>query len=233
MNSANIGLLIVCTGKYTGFAENLIESADKFFFPESENITYYLFTDNYDFYKKISGTKTTRPVVFMETRHKKWPWMTLGRYHFFSSNKELLSQEDYLFYSDADMLFCDTVGSEILSDRVATIHPGFSGGRGTPETNPKSKAYVSPSEGLTYFAGGFNGGLSSEYLKMSEVLSARINQDYENEIIAVWHDESHMNRYFIDNPPTKVLNTEYCTPSNLINTNTKLSAIVKDHASYR
>jgi histo-blood group ABO system transferase len=86
---------------------------------------------------------------------------------------------------------------------------------------------------MQYFAGGFNGGSKHEYLKMSKELSDNIDEDFNNGIIAVWHDESHMNRYFINNPPTKILGVEYCTPSNLINKNTKLSAIVKDHEYYR
>ena len=131
------------------------------------------------------------------------------------------------------MVFCNEIHGEILSDRVATLHPGFNGGRGTPETNPNSLAYVKPDEDMQYFAGGFNGGLSSRFLDMSINLSKNIEKDYSKNIIAVWHDESHMNRYFIDNPPTKILGTEYCTPSNQITEETKLSALVKNHEQYR
>ena len=45
---------------------------------------------------------------------------------------------------------------------------------------------------------------------MSKVLSDRTNNDFEKGIIAVWHDESHMNRYFIDNKPTLILDPSYC-----------------------
>ena len=104
------------------------------------------------------------------------------------------------------------VGDEIFGDRVATIHPGFLGKRGTPETRKESLAYVSPQEEMTYFAGGFNGGTSENFLQMSRNVAKNINIDMENDIIAIWHDESHMNRYFIDNNPTNILSPSYCYP---------------------
>ena len=68
---------------------------------------------------------------------------------------------------------------------------------------------------------------------MCESLSKNIDVDNDNGITAIWHDESHMNRYFIDNPPTKILGVEYCTPSSSVNKYTKLSALVKNHEYYR
>ena len=62
---------------------------------------------------------------------------------------------------------------------------------------------------MQYFAGGFNGS-KDEYLKMSKELSSNIDKDFNNGIIAVWHDESHINRYFASNPPTAILDPGYC-----------------------
>ncbi len=47
-----------------------------------------------------------------------------------------------------------------------------------------------------YFPGGFNGGSSSEFLKMSKIISNNIDIDYSNGIMTPWHDQSHMNRIF-------------------------------------
>ncbi|NQZ13238.1 MAG: hypothetical protein HRT94_00240, partial [Alphaproteobacteria bacterium] len=45
-------------------------------------------------------------------------------------------------------------------------------------------------EGEKYYAGGFNGGSTKEFLKMSEVIADRVTKDLENDVIALWHDVS-------------------------------------------
>jgi histo-blood group ABO system transferase len=223
-----VGLLIIATNKYIGFLQSLITSADKFFL-KNQDVTYYIFTN------KEIDIISNRNIVKVDTEHKPWPWMTLGRYDIFTQNKSLLSSNDYLYYCDVDMLFVGDVGDEILSDRVATQHPGYYGRRGTPETNPNSLACVFPNEQMEYFAGGFNGGSSIEYLKMANLISKNIKIDYSNGIIAVWHDESHMNRYFIDNKPTKILDPSYCCIDTWLDCpfGRKLLALTKNHSEIR
>ena len=108
------------------------------------------------------------------------------------------------------------IGDEVLSDLVATMHPyqSFSPKeQRTYDRNPKSLACVSPGdEGEFYYAGGFNGGSTKEFLKMSEVIANRVTKELQHDIIPLWHDESHLNRYFVDNPPTKTLDCGYCAP---------------------
>ena len=222
-----IGLLIIATNKYVRFLDSLIESADKWFLP-NQDVTYFIFT-NQDI--KINSN---RKYVISNVQHKEWPWMTLGRYDIFKSNNTLFNDMDYLFYSDVDMKFVGVVGDEILSDRVATQHPYYYNRRGTPETNPISAACVHPHEQMQYFAGGFNGGTKENYLNMCETISNNINKDLEKNFIAVWHDESHMNRYMIDNPPTKILNPSYCYPESInMPFEKKLLALDKNHNEMR
>jgi len=222
-----VGLLIISTNKYVSFLKPLIESADSYFLPNQE-VTYFIFTD------QDININSNRNIVKTHVEHKEWPWMTLGRYKIFSNNSDFLSKMDYLYYCDVDMLFVNTVGDEILSERVATQHPGYYGLRGTPETNTESLACVYYNENMQYFAGGFNGGTSFEYLKMSNKISENIDIDYSKNIIAVWHDESHMNRYFIDNNPTLVLSPSYCYGENMkIPFEKKLIALEKKHFEIR
>lgn len=197
------GLLIIATNKYIDFLQPLIESADKFLLKRYD-VTYFIFTN------EDIKVKTNRKVEYINVNHRKWPWMTLGRYKIFSDNSDELSKMDFLYYCDVDMKFINNVDGEIFGERVVTQHPGYYGRRGTPEKRSESLAYVKEDEEMQYFAGGFNGGTSYEYLKMSKQLSDNIDIDYDNGIIATWHDESHMNRYFIDNEPTKILNPGYC-----------------------
>ncbi len=69
---------------------------------------------------------------------------------------------------------------------------------------------------------------------MSNFLANNIDIDYSRGIIAVWHDESHMNRYFIDNSPTVILSPSYCYPENVNLSYTKrLLALDKNHQEIR
>ncbi len=223
--SEKVGLLIVATGKYDTFVDPLIDSARKYFCKDHE-VTYYVFTE---------GTITpANDVVQIFQERLGWPLDTLFRNWIYNQNREKFSDEDYVFALDADMLFVDHVGSEILGKRVATQHPGFVGKRGSYETDPRSLACIKNNEGSQYFAGGFFGGSQKEFRKIIAETSRRILQDLSKGIIAVWHDESHWNRYCIDFPPTVILNPSYCYPESWkLNYPKKLLALDKNHAEFQ
>ncbi len=224
-HAAKVGLLIVATGRYIQFVPPLIESANKHFCTNQE-VTYFVFTDGEP--PKADNVKK------IEQKRLGWPYDTMMRLSMYDTQREMLKEMDYLFALDADMLFVDTVGDEILSDRVATQHPGFVGRRGTYERRKKSTAYVASSEGSCYFAGGFNGGTSSEFLKLAQTVTENVKKDQAKNIIALWHDESHINRYFIDNPPTKVLPPSYCYPESWkLPYKKRLLALDKNHSELR
>ena len=66
------------------------------------------------------------------------------------------------------------------------------------DRNKMSSAYIDNIDGDEYIMGGFFGGRKDDFLKMSEILQNNIDKDLENNIIALWHDESHLNRYLVD-----------------------------------
>lgn len=190
---AQVGLLVIATADYLPFATEMIESARTHLLP-GHRIVPFLFSDG------LLGDRVGFPAA------------TLYRYHVFCEHRERLAAMDYLFYADADMLFVDRVGEEILGRLVATAHPGYVGTRGTYEDRPESTACVAPGEGEHYFCGGFNGGEAGAFLGLAETIAARIDTDDRNGIVAVWHDESHLNRYLVDNPPETILSPSYCYP---------------------
>ena len=232
--SHKIGLLVIATNKYIQFVPPLWESVKRHFLID-QDVTMFVFTDKGDELRSMIGQEPQ--IEILAQQHMAWPGSTLFRYNIFNSASSALEKMDYLFYCDADMLFVDSVGVEILGDRVGTIHPGFFDkprAAFTYETNRASKAFVAPSEGSVYYAGGFNGGNKTEYLQMCKVLSENIAADYRHGTIAVWHDESHLNRYFIDNPPTVSLSPSYCYPESWDLAFTKrLLALDKNHKEMR
>lgn len=226
LSAAKVGLLVMATGKYTGFAARMIASAEEHFCRNHE-VTYFVFTDG-------EIDTSAKNVVVIPQARLGWPFDTMMRYHVYYKARELLISQDYLYACDADMLFVDTVGDEIFSERVATLHPGFVGCRGSYETDTRSLACVCGDEGQCYFAGGFYGGTAQEVLNIARTNMARIDEDLKNGIIAVWHDESHWNRYCIDNPPTLILSPSYCYPESWhLPYHKRLLALDKNHAEYQ
>lgn len=223
--NTNIGLCVMATGRYAEFALNMIKSARTYFLP-GHQIHYFIFTD-----QKI---ETPSDITVIPQARLGWPYDTMLRCKVYLQHQDLYKDLDYIYAIDADMLFVDYFGNEILGDRVATIHPGFYNKRGTYDTNPQSTAYVKSSEGKHYFAGGFYGGSKEEFIAMNQTMIDHIEQDLQTKYIAVWHDESHLNRYFIDNEPTVMLDPSYCYPESWnIPFKKRLLALDKNHAECR
>ena len=74
---------------------------------------------------------------------------------------------------------------------------------GTWETRKLSNAYVPRMKRRTYVHGAVWGGGTSQVLKMVEVLASRTREDYEKNVVALWHDESHLN-WFAANQPVQL-----------------------------
>ena len=217
-----IGVLLIATGKYDVFVQPLIQSLKRHFLPGYQ-VKTILWTD-----------KETQADLCLHQKHEPWPAPTLNRYKTILSQRELLEQFDYLFYMDVDMLAVDTIGDEILGDLVAVQHPGFIGKVGTPERRSRSAAYIPRREKSVYYAGGFQGGRSTRYLDMCHTLHNQIESDRQKGITAVWHDESHLNKYLHYNRPGIVLSPSYCYPESWEMPYVKrLVALDKDHAEMR
>ncbi|MCX5921943.1 MAG: hypothetical protein NTX86_01285 [Candidatus Dependentiae bacterium] len=221
----NIGLVVTATGRYIEFVQPLLESANKHFC-RNHNVTYFIFTDG--------QAPQADNVVSIFQKRLGWPYDTMMRFEIYASHADAFKDMDYLFACDADMLFVDTVGDEILGDLVGTLHPGYVGSRGTYETNLRSTACIPSNQGTHYFAGGFNGGKTANYLAMANEITKNIHTDLDRGVIAIWHDESHLNRYFATNKPTVTLSPSYCYwQGKILPFTQRLVALNKDHAQYR
>ena len=71
---------------------------------------------------------------------------------------------------------------------------------GAYETDEKSEAYFDVSKELPpiYWQGCFWGGKVPPVLAMIDEIEGRVNRDLENDIVALWHDETHINKYFFE-----------------------------------
>lgn len=201
-------LLIIATNKYIDFLPALVKSVDEYFLQDT---VIHIFTDKK---QDVSAMFPFRDDIRLhKIDHKPWPYATLYRFHFFQQYMSKIEGE-YVYYVDADTRFVSPVDTDIIEDRVAVQHCGYVGRRGTYESNRHSVCYVAPDEGTTYYGGGFWGFAYDEFAKFVNKAVYMVNKDAKNGIIAVYHDESVINRYLIDNPPTRILSPSYHFPEN-------------------
>lgn len=234
-----IGIIVIATNKYFKFFDRLYYACQRYLFPKSEK-KYFLMTDRINEGVNYIGVKK----IFIN--HEQWPNPTLKRFHYITNNMDKFQDVDYLVYLDVDMDIVDFVYENILPEYMAvTHHPGFYNTTqfyGTPERRTESTAFINYMTYLHYVAGGFFLGKRDLFLKMSKKLKDNIQKDLDNNIIAIWHDESHLNWYVVNHKFLfNFLTPEYCFPegwdfkNNLssLSKNKKIIALDKNHQSLR
>lgn len=183
-----------------------------------------------DCIQKIVNIRDRGAKIF-PTEPVEWPLPTLLRYHLFLQQEEELQKFDYVFYIDVDMRITDWIGEEIFGEGLtAAQHPMYAlrhNYNAPYEPNPESTAHIKlPGRIIEdngkkvfqplYYAGGFQGGKTNEFIKAMKVMRANIEKDFNNNYVARWNDESHWNKYLSDSPPSIVLNPSYIYPDSLI-----------------
>ena len=110
---------------------------------------------------------------------------------------------------------------------------------GAYDQNKESLAYVDveKEKPQTYFQGCFWGGKVPAILSMIDELEYRVNKDLENDVVALWHDESHINRYFLDREfDVHTFGPEYAYPEvfdQYCNFEPKIVHLAKDNSKYQ
>lgn len=231
-----IAFLTIATNKYIGYAENLLETLNNFAFKNSKyQIDLFVFTNIPELFKNKFSRINTHGII---TTHVPFPLISLLRYHYYSSC-ESLTNYDYLYHIDCDMLLQDNIGEDILGESVCVMHPGYYGYNMSPNNFPYdrtdgSNAYVQPGLGKHYYQNCFQGGSGPKFLNMCRILRDRVEEDLRKNYIALWHDESYMNRYMVDNPPTVILSPIYAQPQNWQSFGpTKILHVDKNHLEMR
>ena len=199
-----VAIIFIGTGRYLNFFPDYYENAENYLFPDALN-NYYVFTDG-DFDGVLPDNVSAIPLEHME-----WPYITLYRFKFILNAWDLLKHNDYLLFMDADTRVVEEIKLEDMFDKKKPLtgvhHPCHDLGMdphkefpGAFETNPGSTCHIKAGEDIsTYWQACVWGGRMKQVKEMMEVLDDRITVDEGNGIIAKWHDESQLNRYFLDN----------------------------------
>lgn len=211
-----VSICFIGTGKYLNFLPKYYENIHKFFLPNSKK-KFLVFTDG--------DGEFPDDVITYSHEHAVWPFITLKRFEIIQQAKEEIEKSDWFVFIDADALVVDKILEEEFfddsKDYFGVHHPchflGMSPHNqkfGAFEINKKSTAAVDENDDLSvYFQGCLWGGKVPQVMNLIDELNNRINIDLENDIIAQWHDESHLNKFFIENKDNvNVLGPEYAYP---------------------
>ncbi|KAI5089624.1 globoside alpha-1,3-N-acetylgalactosaminyltransferase 1 [Silurus meridionalis] len=217
LNSSSKNITVATTvfalGKYVRFLKVFLESAEQHFMV-GYTVHYYLFTDLPDEVPDVNLGKGRRLTVIKTPSLKRWQDMSQRRMEMIEKliEEELMFRVNYIFSLDVDAKFHAHWGAESLGDLVAVLHPwlfGSSREKFTYERRPESQAYIPLDEGDYYYEGAVIGGRPDKVLKLAKTCRMQMEMDQANQIEAVWQEESHLNKYFLYNKPTKVLSPEY------------------------
>ena len=205
-----VAIAFIGTGRYLNFLPQYYEHIEENFLPNTEK-TILAFTDG-----EMEGLPDNVKVYPQE--HLEWPFITLKRFEIINKAREEILKNDWFVFIDADAFVVGKVTEEEFLERCCghttdevplfgVHHPCHRAGMpphktktGAYETDEKSEAYFDVSKELPpiYWQGCFWGGKVPPVLAMIDEIEGRVNRDLENDIVALWHDETHINKYFFE-----------------------------------
>ena len=234
-----VAITFIGTNKYLDFLPQYYENTKKYFLPNSEKV-FLVFTDG-------DGDFPDDVKVYHQ-EHLEWPYITLKRFEIINKARADLDSMDWLVFLDADTRVVDTVTEEeFFSDKpyFGVHHPchalkmqPHTEYPGAFETNTNSRAGVTEEDDTSmYYQGCLWGGRVPEVLDMIDELDSRVEEDLSNDVIALWHDESQLNKFYSEvKEDVHLLGPEYAYPEvfqEYCNFSPKIVHLAKDNSAYQ
>ena len=211
-----LAILYICTGKYIVFWKEFYSSTKKCLLSNTEK-HYFVFTDA----DRLPIGEDDENVHRIYQKDLGWPGNTLYRFRMFKTIQDQLQEFDYIYFFNANYVCLEDINEEEFlpecDELVVTLHPSYYFYKPYElpyDRNPKSTAHISYFDlrSLHYFCGGLNGGGRKSYLKLINDIDKKIEIDDRKGVIALWHDESHLNKYMLKQKRYKILSPSYACP---------------------
>ncbi len=180
-NIKTICILYIATGPYIAFWNDFYISFEKYFLKDCE-VHYMVFTDS----KSVPYSDNERVKVIYQ-KPEPWPLPTLLKYHRFLEYEKYISEFDYLYQSNANIVCCCPVNKEDFLPDISkgerlmfTIHPGFYNKKqlySPYDRNKKSGAYVAYGDEGKYVFGAMNGGETHAFIDFMKEIDIGIVND--------------------------------------------------------
>lgn len=229
-----IAISFIGTGKYLNFLEQYYETFNEKFMPNDQK-HFFVFTDGE--IENSPDNITVVPIVedanIKQSDYKSSNWYNLmyqsvgglRRFSIIKMIEDDLKEFDWFIFIDADMYCVETV-EDFFDDTKSffgvqhpTFHKSWSRNTGIipHERNKLSVTYVDPSEDDdVYLQGCVWGGKIPDVIDMINELNSKVELDMENKVLARAHDESHLNRFRLDNKDKfNVLHPKFAFPGNI------------------
>ena len=230
MTEVSLGIVTIATNIYIKYWESMVLSLESKI-GEGEECVAHVFTDQREQAQKIKETLRKVRVEIHDIPAYKWPDATIRRYEVFTKFSSEIRQ-DVIMHLDADMLFAENIFWEITQsvrqNGISLVsHPGFWNKQlnlravvknffqqaktesGSWEDRKISTAYVPPELRKVYVCGGIWAGAHEAFFKLTAKLDIAVEIDRKNGVMAVWHDESHLNKWASENDYS-LLSPSYC-----------------------
>lgn len=235
-----VAISFIGTGKYLNFLPGWYEKVTENFLPDCEK-TFLVFTDG-------ELNDTPDDMIVYKQEHLEWPYITLKRFEILSKAREEILKNDWYVFLDADLIPVAKITAEEFFDKEKTyfgVHhpchflnmPPHNNPPGAFDTNPLSKAGLEDGDDMSvYYQGCLWGGKAREVMSVISYLDSNVKKDLENNVIAKWHDESHLNKFFSQNKDkVNTLHPEYAYPevfAGYCEFEPKMVHLAKDNSKY-
>ena len=248
----SVAVAFIGTSKYADFFPEWYDRVCKTFLTDCKK-TVFAFSDRIDeeMFQKSN-------VVPIKIPHDKWPYVTLLRFRFLKAMLEHSSfkNSSHFIYLDADLFSnLPTTFSIVFGDDkkplVGVQHPSnFLEPRWesfVKRGNSLSNVLINTSEteeslaSRCYYQGCLWGGKRDSIIELIIECDKNVDLDTASGIVADWHDESHMNCYFLKRPDElRTLSCEFAFPTHphykgrleSLNLSPVLVHIDKDHKEF-
>lgn len=235
-----LSVIFIGTGEYINFLPSWHQACEEKLVPDVEK-KYFVFTDG-----AMRGVPEN--VYAFKQEHLPWPYITLLRFETILKAKNALVDFDYVLFLDADTLVTSEISSEeLFTDKkyIGVQHPchfmqmpPHDRSPGAFETRKESTAGIGEGDDTSvYFQGCLWGGRVPYVIEMMEELDRRTKVDLDNDVIAQWHDESQMNKFFAERrEDVHVLGPSYAYPeifTEYCNFDSKIVHLAKDNSKYQ
>uniref|UniRef100_A0A3Q3A7L3 Alpha 1,3-galactosyltransferase 2 n=1 Tax=Kryptolebias marmoratus TaxID=37003 RepID=A0A3Q3A7L3_KRYMA len=210
---SSVALTVFAVGSYMEvYLETFLKSSEHYFMLGLP-VSYYVFTDTPEKVPNIELGPQRRLKVIKVEKYTRWQDISMMRMKIISDTIEsdIRHRCTHVFCFDVDQVFTWRFGPEALGDSVALLHSYYyrlPKKLFTYDRNPKSKAYMET--GDFYYHAAVFGGTWKSVKALTDACYKGIMEDKENNVEALWHDESHLNKYFWLHKPSRILSPEYC-----------------------